>query len=139
MTEENFKQASLSNLSMGLIGDGLELLQTKAFRVYRINIDRRGPPIAGTESVPACIAVLLLLTGLDYHLTNLKYRRDIATYTPALPHTPYFSWDIGDALSCKLENLLIRRNQKTLREQLLEITAVRDSIAHPKFYKIIEE
>jgi hypothetical protein len=124
---------------MSLIREGLELLQAKALRVYRINIDRRRPPVAGTESVPACIAILLLTTGLDYHLARLKYLRDIAPHDPILPHTPYFSWDIGDSLSVKLERLLVRRHQKTLREQLLEISAVRDSVAHPKFYEITQE
>ncbi len=124
---------------MQLISEGLELLQTKALRVYKLNADRRGPPIAGTESCPAGIAILLLATGLDYHLARLKYLRDVAIQTPALPHTPYFSWKIGDPLSLKLDNLLIRRGDKTFREQLIEITVVRDSIAHPKFYEITEE
>ena len=139
MAQKKPRQTSLSNLSMALISEGLELLQTKAFRVYKLNIDRRGPPIAGSESSPAGIAILLIMTGLDYHLARTKYLRDIALRKSPLPYTPYFSWQIGDSLFSKLENLLVRRNQKTLKEQLIEITCVRDSIAHPKLYEVTQE
>ncbi len=128
-------QVSISNLSMGLIEMGLSLLQNHAFPVYRKNIDRQcKPPIAHGESTPSSIAVLLITTGIDHHLSRLKYLRDHAPHDPLLPHTPYFEWEIGVYLPTKIENLLMRPREKKLKEQLLEITIVRDSVAHPKFY-----
>ena len=128
-------QVSISNLSMGLIEMGLSLLQNHAFPVYRKNIDRQcKPPIAHGESTPSSIAVLLITTGIDHHLSRLKYLRDHAPHDPLLPHTPYFEWEIGVYLPTKIENLLMRPREKKLKEQLLEITIVRNSVAHPKFY-----
>jgi len=123
---------------MGLIENGLVLLQTQSYPVYMRNIDRRDPPFAHGEFTPAGIAVLLLATGLDYHLARLKYLRDYAPNKPPLPYTPYFNWKIGDSLSFKVERLLTRRNEITLKKQLLELTVLRDSIAHPKLYVVRE-
>jgi hypothetical protein len=134
------REAYISNISQGLFGYALEILQTKAYPVYRINMGRSVPPVAFGEYTPAGIACLLLVTGLDYHLSRLKYLRDIAPHDPPLPYTPYFStWGIDDFLSSKLEKLLVKRQQKTMKEQLIEITVLRDSIAHPKIYEIEEE
>ena len=72
-------QESLSNISMGLIESGLELLQTKAYPAYKRNADRGGPPFAYPEYMNAGIAVLLMTSGLDYHLARLKCMRDFAT------------------------------------------------------------
>ncbi len=123
---------------MDWIVNGLGFLQTKAFPVYNKNIDRRGPPFAHGEFTPSGIAVLLLATGLDYHLARLKYLRDVVPHNPPLPHTPYFNWSIGDPLSCKLERLLIKAGENKFKEQLLEVTVLRDCVAHPKLYTIRE-
>jgi hypothetical protein len=124
---------------MGLVENGLTLLQRSAFPVYQKNVDRREPPIAHGESTPSGIAVLLIATGLDYHLSRLKYFRDYAPHDPPLPYTPYFKWTIGDALYTKIDCLLTSRNDKRLREQLVEITIVRDSVAHLKIYTFKEK
>jgi len=36
----------------------------------------------------------------------------------------------------KIENLLIQKNEKRLKEQLIELTVVRDSVAHPRLYLV---
>jgi hypothetical protein len=120
---------------MGLIEMGLSLLQRHAFPVYRKNINKQSkPPIAHGESTSSSIAVLLITTGLDHHLARLKYLRDHNPHD-LLPYTPYFKkWQMGDPLCSKVECLLIGLREKRLKEQLIEITIVRDSVAHPKFY-----
>ena len=123
---------------MDLIEHAFVLLQTKAFPVYLRNIDKREPPFAHGEFVPCAIAVLLISSGLDYHLARLKYLRDISVHKPSLPHTPYFNWDVGESLSGKLGKLLIKRGEKRLREQLIAMTIMRDSVAHPKVYLVRE-
>ena len=50
------------------------------------------------------------------------------------PNTPYFKWGMGNSLSKKLEGLLIKPTEKKFKEQLLELTIVRDCVAHPNFY-----
>ena len=72
-------QLYIPNLSMGLFETALELLQRRAYPVYKKNIERREPPISHGESTPAGIAVLLIMTGLDHHLSRLKYLRDHAS------------------------------------------------------------
>ena len=129
-------QEYISNLSMDLIGHALEQIQRGAFPVYKKNIDRRDPPFAHGEFAPSAIAILLITSGLDYHLARLKYLRDLGRQKPPLPHTPYFNWKIGDSLHTKIERLLIKRTEKRLREQLIELTIMRDSVAHPKLYCI---
>ena len=114
----------------------LEVVQREAFPVYQRNIDQRDPPFAHGEFGPCAIAILLLCSGLDYHLARLKYLRDLRPHRPPLPHTPYFNWRIGDYLPAKIERLLIKRTEKRLREQLIEVTIMRDSVAHPKLYLI---
>ena len=68
-------QLYIPNLSMGLFETALELLQRRAYPVYKKNIERREPPISHGESTPSSIAVLLITTGLDHHLSRLKYLR----------------------------------------------------------------
>lgn len=130
-------QEYISNLSMDLIGHALEVVQRKAFPVYQKNIEQRTPPFAHGEFAPSAIAILLITSGLDYHLARLKYLRDIFRHKPPLPHTPYFfDWKIDDSLYTKIDRLLIRRTEKRLKEQLIELTIMRDSVAHPKLYFI---
>lgn len=129
-------QQSISNLSMGLIEHGLTMLQTHSFPVYKKNIDQRDPPFAPTEFTPSAIAILLMTSGLDYHLARLKWFRDITPQTPPLPFPTYFNWKIGDSLSEKISKLLIQKNERSLKEQLVELTIVRDSVAHPRLYLI---
>jgi hypothetical protein len=136
MARKSQTQESITNLSMDLIEHGLSLIQSSAFSVYQRNIDQRDPPFAHGEFAPSAIAVLLLSSGLDYHLARLKYFRDVYPHKPPLPHTPYFNWKIRDSLSGKIEKLLIKRNERRLREQLIEITIMRDSVAHPKLYDL---
>ena len=121
---------------MGLIEHGLTTLQTRSFPVYQKNITQRVPPFASTESTPAAIAILLMSSGLDYHLARLKWLRDVAPHDPPLPYPTYFNWKIGDPLSMKIENLLIQKNEKRLKEQLIALTVVRDSVAHPRLYLV---
>ena len=121
---------------MGLIEHGLTILQTRSFPVYQKNIAQRDPPFASTESTPSAIAILLMSSGLDYHLARLKWFRDVAPYKPPLPYPTYFNWNIGDSLSGKISKLLIQRNERSLKEQLVELTIVRDSVAHPRLYLI---
>jgi hypothetical protein len=127
-------QNYISNLETDLIGHALELLQERAYPVYKRNIDKREPPFAHGEFGPSAIAALLLTSGVDYHLARLKWLRDIAVEDPPLPHTPYFNWKIDNSLKTKIECLLQRPSEKRLREQLLELTSMRDSVAHPKLY-----
>lgn len=129
-------QESISNLSMGLIEHGLSLLQTRSFPVYKKNIDQRDPPFASTESTPSAIAILLMSSGLDYHLARLKWLRDITLHTPTLPYPTYFNWKTGDPLPEKITKLLIQKNERRLKEQLIELTIVRDSVAHPRLYLV---
>jgi hypothetical protein len=129
-------QESISNLSMGLIEQGLALLQTRSFPVYQKNITQRDPPFAPTEFTPAAIAILLISSGIDYHLARLKWLRDIEPHDPPLSYPTYFNWKIGDSLSKKIENLLVQKNEKRLKEQLIELTIVRDSVAHPRLYLV---
>lgn len=136
MPRQSQVQESISNLSMGLIENGLTLLQTQAFPVYKKNIDHRDPPFAYTEFTPSAIAVLLMTSGLDYHLAHLNWLRDIAPHQSPLPYPTYFNWKISDSLSEKVSTLLIQRNERRLKEQLVELTIVRDSVAHPKLYSI---
>lgn len=129
-------QESISNLSTGLIERGLSLLQREAFPVYKMNRDRRGPPFAHGENLPSAIALLLLSSGLDYHLARLKWLRDLTEHKPPLSVPTYFNWDIDDALSTKVKNLLVGQRELKLRRGLIELTAVRDSVAHPKLYVV---
>ena len=115
----------------------LDTVQRQAFPVYQRNAQNR-ESLAHGEFRPCAGSILLLIAGLDFHLARLKYLRDIARYRRPFPHTPYFDWDIGDFLTKKIENLLIRPSEKRLREQLLELTVMRDSVAHPKLYLIRE-
>jgi hypothetical protein len=130
-------QLSISNLSMGLIQMGLTLLQNHAFPVYLKNIIREtDSPIAHGESTPSSIAVLLITTGLDHHLARLKFIRDYDHHDSLQTALPYFKWQMGDDLCKKVEGLLIGPKEKTLKEQLIELTILRDCVAHPKFYII---
>lgn len=129
-------QESISILSMDLISHAFEMVQRRAFPVYQKNIDQRDPPFAHGEFGPCAIAILLLTSGLDYHLARLKYLRDETRHKPPLPYTPYFNWRIDDFLHTKIERLLIKRTEKRLKEQLIELTIMRDSVAHPKVYLI---
>jgi len=92
--------------------------------------------VAQGENVNAAATIVMLVTGLDYHLCRLKYLRDVAKHKKPLPYTPYFNWTFGQALSTKLRKLLIRPNEGRLLTQLIEVTVCRDSIVHPKFYTI---
>lgn len=136
MVKRGEKQESISNLSTGLIERGLSLLQRDAFPVYQINRDRRGPPFAHGENLPSAIALLLLSSGLDYHLARLKWLRDLTEHKPPLSVPTYFNWDIDDSLSIKVTKLLVRQREKKLCRGLIELTAARDSVAHPKLYLV---
>lgn len=136
MARKSGVQGSISILSMGLIEHGLSLLQTHSFPVYKKNIDQRDPPFAPTEFTFSAIAILLMSSGLDHHLARLKWLRDIAPDRQPLPYPTYFNWKIGDSLSHKVSSLLAQNNEKRLREQLVELTIVRDSVAHPRLYLI---
>jgi hypothetical protein len=129
-------QESISNLSMGLIEHGLTILQTRSFPVYQKNIAQRDPPFASTESTPSSIAILLMSSGLDYHLARLKWLRDVAPHDSPLSYPTYFNWQVGEALSQKITRLLIQKNETRLKEQLIELTIVRDSVAHPRLYLV---
>lgn len=122
---------------MDLIRSAFLLLIKHSLPVYKKNIDRKRPPVAAGENANAAAAIVLLTTALDYHLCRLKYLRDVAKHDPPLPYIPYFSWTFGDALSKKLEGLLISTKQRRLLAQLIELTICRDSIIHPKFHTII--
>jgi hypothetical protein len=136
MPRKSKVQESISNLSMGLIEHGLTLLQTHSFPVYKKNIDQRDPPFAPTEFTPSAIAILLMTSGLDYHLARLKWLRDVAPHDSPLPYPTYFNWKVGEALSRKITKLLIQKNEMRLKEQLIELTIVRDSVAHPRLYLV---
>ena len=134
MVQKAKRQDYISNLSSDLIAQALELIQEKSFSVYRKNIHQRNPPFAHGEFASA--AIVLLTAGLDFHLARLKFFRDVAKTKPALPHTPYFNWNIGTYLYDKIDKLLYKRTEKRLKEQLIELTAMRDSVAHPKLYLV---
>lgn len=121
---------------MGLIEHGLTLLQTRSFPVYQKNITQRDPPFAPTEFTPAAIAILLINSGIDYHLARLKWLRDIAPHDPPLSYPTYFNWKIGDPLAEKIKKLLVQKNEQRLKEQLIDLNIVRDSVAHPRLYLI---
>jgi hypothetical protein len=129
-------QKSVSNLSVNFIEAAFLTLIENSLPVYRRNIDCKRPPVAAGENVSAAAAVMMLATGLDYHLCRLKYLRDVARHTPALPHTPYFNWSFDDPLSVKIQRLLSGRKESRLQSQLIELTVCRDAIVHPKFYTI---
>ncbi|MDP1769669.1 MAG: hypothetical protein Q8L74_12835 [Nitrospirota bacterium] len=136
MAQKTQAQEHISNLSVDLMSHALELIQQKALPVYKRNVATREWSIAHGEFGPSAIAALLLASGVDYHLARLKSFRDVFPEKPPLPHTPYFNWEIGDFLPTKIERLLIKPGEGRLREQLLEFTSVRDSVAHPKLYFI---
>ncbi len=129
-------QQSVSNLSVSFIESAFLMLVGNSLPVYRHNIARQRPPVAAGENVSAAAAVMLLITGLDYHLCRLKYLRDIYKHTPPLPNTPYFNWSFSEALPTKLQRLLTRPKETLLLKQLIEMTVCRDAIVHPKFYTI---
>jgi hypothetical protein len=64
------------------------------------------------------------------------YLRDIAPHKPPLSYPTYFNWEIGDSLLEKISELLIQKNERNLKKQLVEPIIVRDSIAHPRLYLI---
>ena len=105
MKEQPYTQESISNLSFGLIENALSGLQREAYPVYLKNIARRAPPFAHGEFTPSGIAILLMMSGLDFHLARLKYLRDLTPHRPPLPHTPYFNWKVDDALSRKIQKI----------------------------------
>lgn len=121
---------------MDLMEHALELLQRRAFPAYKRNIDRRKPPLAHGEFGPSAAAALLLTSGLDYHLARVKWLCDIVVERPPLPHAPYFNWKIDYYLPDKIERLLQGSTEKRLRNQLLEVTSMRDYVAHPKLYLV---
>jgi hypothetical protein len=129
-------QKSISNLSVDLIGHALGLIQREAFPSYQRNIEGRDPPFSRGEYIPSAIAILLLISGLDYHLARLKYFTDGVRSKPPLPYTPDLEWEIDDFFYTKIDQLLIKRTEKRLKEQLIELTMMRDSVAHPKLYLI---
>jgi hypothetical protein len=128
-------QEHITNLANDLIMQALDTVQRQAFRVYQRNAEDRAS-LAHGEFGPCAGAILLLTAGLDFHLARLKYLRDIARYKRPFPHTPYFDWDIDYFLTDKIGRLLIKRGEKSLKTHLLELTAMRDSVAHPKLYLI---
>src|SRR5574341_2191693 len=130
-------QTSIANISQSLLETGLTLLQRNALPAYRINSNSSRPPVAPGESNPSAIAMLLLVTGLDWHLARLKYWKDEWSARPNPAHKS-FSWSMGDYFQKKVENLLQKRHENRLKEQLLELSAVRDNIAHPNLYTIEE-
>lgn len=121
---------------MDLLRHALQAIQSEGFPVYQTNIDRREPPFAHGEFSPCAIGILLLATSLDYHLSRLKYFRDVYRFTPPKPQ--YFNWQMGDPLSLKIEKLLIKTTEKRLKDQLIELTIMRDAVAHPKLYVITQ-
>jgi hypothetical protein len=133
---KGFSSTSISNLSFSLIESAFLLLTERALPVYRYNINRQRPPVAGGENVNAAASIVMLATGLDYHLCRLKYLRDVAIHNPPLPHTPYFDWTFGDSLSWKVAKLFKKAAEKRLMTQVIEMTVCRDSIVHPKFYTV---
>jgi hypothetical protein len=136
MARRGEMQESISILSTGLIEGGLSLLQRDALPVYQINRDRRGPPFAHGENLPSAMALLLLSSGLDYHLARLKWLRDLTEHKPPLSVPTYFNWGIDDSLSIKVTKLLVRQREQKLCRGLIELTAARDSVAHPKLYVV---
>ena len=114
----------------------LELLQRRVFPVYKHNIDKRKPPLAHGEFGSSAAALLLLTSGLDYHLARLKWLCDIVVEQPPLPYAPYFNWEMDNYLTDKIERLLYRPSEQRLKEQLIEMTSVRDCVAHPKLYLV---
>jgi hypothetical protein len=113
------------------------MVQRGAFPFYQKSIgEGERDSLSRGEYIPCAIAIVLLTSGLDYHLARLKYLRDVARPKPPWPHTPYFNWTTGDFLTLKIGRLLIKKNEKRLKEQLMELTIMRDSIAHPKLYLI---
>src|SRR4030095_15808065 len=127
---------SISNLSFSLIESAFLLLTERSLPVYRYNINRERPPVAGGENVNAAASIVMLVTGLDHHLCRLKYLRDMAVHEPPLSYAPYFNWTFKDSLSSKLRKLLKKPGEKRLLSQLIEMTVCRDSIVHPKFYTV---
>jgi hypothetical protein len=136
MSPRSQAQESITNLAHDLISNALETVQRGAFPFYQRSIGEERDSLSRGEYIPCAIAIVLLISGLDYHLAHLKYLRDVARSKPALPHTPYFNWTTGDYLYNKIDRLLIRRNEKRLRDQIIELTVMRDSIAHPQLYLI---
>jgi hypothetical protein len=123
---------------MGLVNEAFRTLLCTALPIYRKNMDRDRPPIAGQENIGSSVALMTLLTGVDHHLARLKYLRDIADHTPPLLHTPYFNWEVDTALSAKVNKLLFRKGEARLCNQLIELTACRDAIVHCKVHTIRE-
>jgi hypothetical protein len=130
-------QEHITNLANDLIMQALDTVQRQAFPVYQRNAEDR-ESLAHGEFRPCAAAILLITAGIDFHLARLKYFRDLARYKRPFPHTPYFDWDIDKFLIVKIKKLLIRPSEKRLKQQLLELTAMRDSVAHPKLYLIRE-
>ena len=112
-------QLYIPNLSMGLFETALELLQRRAYPVYKKNIERREPPISHGESTPSGIAVLLIMTGLDHHLSRLKSLRDHASDSLVDPNTPYFKWEMENSLSKTLEGFLSNSGRRNLKNNFL--------------------
>lgn len=134
MSPRSQAQESITNLAHDLISNAFEMVQRGAFPFYQRSEGERDSLSRG-EYIPCAIAILLLTSGLDYHLARLKYLRDVAP-KPPLRHTPYFNWPMGEPLSTKINRLLIKKTERRLKYQLIELTIMRDSIAHPKLYLI---
>lgn len=74
------------------------------------------------------------MTGLDYHLARLKYLHDIGPDKPPSFNKP-FNWKTQDALSTKIKVLLGEPDEEDLKLHLLEMTLMRDSVAHSQIYE----
>jgi len=133
---KGFRQESISNLSLDLIDTAFLLLCEHALPAYKQHINSSRPPVDGRENATSAAAIVMLLSGLDYHLCWLKYSKETIKLKISPPHAPIFSWSFDDYLVVKVRGLLTRRTERGLLAQIIEITACRDSIIHPKIYTI---
>lgn len=115
------------------------LLEREALPFYRKNSgNRQKGLVVYPERTSVAAAIPLMIAGLDYHLARLKYFVDLTEWEPPLLHQPYFNWRIDASLVTKITEILNSRKERRLREQLMEVTGIRDTIIHPKLY-VIEE
>lgn len=137
MVKQNkYRHEVISNLSLDLIETAFLLLCEYALPAYKQKINLPRPPIDSKENSTSVSAIVTLLAGLDFHLCWLKYSKDALKPITTPPSSPFFSWNIDDYLVDKVTKLLPRRTERSLLSQVLEITACRDAIIHPKFYTI---
>jgi len=86
-----------------------------ALPLYRRNPNR--PPVATTENINCSAALMILITALESHVNRLVYFDNKGLST-------------DDWLLKKLRTYLPQHKNKSLLNQLEEVTACRDSISH---------